>query len=48
MLNIVIVFLTKRYVCGAREIVQWVGSLAAVPEDSGSIPSTYEAAHSHL
>jgi len=31
----------------AGEMVQWLRALAAFPEDSGSIPSTHMAAHSH-
>ena len=29
---------------GAGERAQWLGALTALPEDSGSVPSTYMAA----
>lgn len=32
----------------AREMAQWSGPLSALPEDSGSIPSTHKEAHNHF
>jgi hypothetical protein len=33
---------------GAGGVAQWLGVLAALPEDPGSIPSNYTIAHHHL
>jgi hypothetical protein len=33
---------------GAREMAQWLGALAALPEGLGLTPSTHMVAHNHL
>lgn len=38
----------KKNVPGAREMTQWLRALAALPENSGSIPRTYMGAHNCL
>jgi hypothetical protein len=32
----------------AGEMTQWLGTLSALPENLGSIPSTHMVAHNHL
>jgi hypothetical protein len=43
----VVFFLNNMYK-GAGEMDQWLRTLAALPRDLGSIPSTHGAAHSCL
>jgi hypothetical protein len=33
---------------GARELAQWLKTLAALPEDLGSVPSTHMVTHMYL
>lgn len=41
-------FSFKNQMGGAGEMAQWLKSLAVLPEDPGSIPSTHMAAHNSL
>jgi hypothetical protein len=34
--------------CMSKEMAQWFRALIALPEDRGSIPTTYMVAHDHL
>jgi hypothetical protein len=38
----------KREKESEREMAQWLGALAALPEDLSSVPSTHMTAHNHL
>lgn len=38
----------KQEEIGAREMVQWLRTLSALPEEKGSVPRTPMLAHTHL
>ena len=40
--------MTIELTSGAREMVQWLGALAALPEVLSSVPSNYMVTHNHL